>query len=213
VTDGLYVIVDEDPSLADTLRLQVMFDGSPVESFGQATSLAELVTAVNDPTNGSDFVTLTATSAGSFIPADITAEQNCAMSGAFTMADVIGAKVGQVYTGLQMFQNDDVVAVDWLTIPGQWHAPVISALQQLCERKRRLCIGVVPNPDEDDPFIHRAFINGNYGAAEGGVGIPSARVPYPPLVAVDSSQLAFVVPWVQLLRRLHEHFAVRTGGR
>lgn len=196
LTQGLYVIVDADPSLAGTIRLRVMFAGSSVESFGQANTLDELVTAVNDPVNGSDFITMTSTSAGAFLSVDVTAAQNCAMSGAFTMSDAIGTKVGQTYTGLQMFQNDDVVPVDWLMTPGQWHRQVISALQALCERKRRLCIGMVPSPDESDPFQHRNFIDGNYGVAQGAVASPTARVPYPPLVAIDSNQLAYFPTWV-----------------
>jgi hypothetical protein len=199
LADGLYVVVDSDPTVTGTLRLRVLFGAATVESFGQATTLAELVTKVNDPTNGSDFVTLTSTSAGSFIPVDVGASQSCGMGGAFTTSDVIGTKVGQTYTGMQMFQNDEVVPVDWLMVPGQWHRQVIQGMQTLCERNRRLCIGIVPNSDETDPFQHRNFINGNYNAAVGNPGVATARVPYPPLVAVDSSQLTYVAPWMEYL--------------
>lgn len=196
LTDGLFVTLDADPTLAGSLRFRVSFGTEVVESFGQALGLDELVAKVNDPTNGSTFVRVSETDASSFLAPDVSAAQNSGLAGAFTLADVIGTKIGQVYTGLQLFQNEENVAVNFIMIPGQWHRQVITALQTLCERKRRRCMGIVPIPDEVDPFEHRNFVNGYYITGPGGTATATARVPYPPLTAIDSSQLAVVGPWV-----------------
>lgn len=198
LTSGFYVQVQSDPTLAGTLQLQVMFNTAVQESFGQAASISELVNLVNDPTNGSRLVTVFATPASGFLNADVGAPQLCGLGGAFTIADVVGAKIGQTYTGLQLFRNDETVAVNWLMIPGQWHRQVILALQQLCERPGRRAIGIIPSPDLADPFAHRDFFDGSFNSASpGGLAVPTVLVPFPPTVSIDSSQLATVVPWVQ----------------
>jgi hypothetical protein len=197
LTSGFYVEVGSDPTLAGTIKLEVFFNTALQESFGQAVSVDELVAKVNDPTNGSQLVSVAQTPAATFLAVDTGAVQRCGLGGAFTIADVIGAKVGQTYTGLQLFRNDETVAVNWLMIPGQWHRQVILALQQLCERPGRRAIGIIPSPDLNDPFLHRDFFNGSFNSASpGGVAVPTVLVPYPPTVAIDSNQLATCVPWV-----------------
>lgn len=203
VTDGFRAEVDEDPTLAGTLRLRVLFETGTEETFGQAEDLDELVDKVNDPTNGSNLLRAEATGFTGALAPDVagfggTGSQVLAMSGAFTIADVIGTKVGQTTTGLQMFRNDETVPLNWISIPGQWHRQAIIALQELCERKARRCIGVIPAPDADNPFDHRDFFNGSWQATSpGGVAQPTVTVPFPPLAAINSTQLATIVPWVQ----------------
>lgn len=198
ITTGFYVEVKSDPTVVGTLKLEVYFNGVLQEAFGQALTIQELAAKVNDPVNGSKLVTATLTDAAVFLGPDVGAFQRCGLSGAFTMADVIGTKVGQTTTGLQMFSNDETTPVNWLMTPGQWHRPVILALQALCEKKGRRAMGMIPSPDLDDPFKHRDFFDGNYNSsAPGGIAVPTVTVPYPPLTALNSSQLATIVPWVQ----------------
>jgi|CXWL01.1.fsa_nt_gi hypothetical protein len=197
LTDGFYVLLGADPTVAGTFRLQVLFNSVVQESFGQAETIQELVDKVNDEVNGSRLVTVVARDAALYIPPDVAADQTSGLSGAFTMADVIGAKVGQVYTGLQLFANDEVVPVNWLMIPGQWHRQIITALQSLCEKKGRRAMAVVPAPDSLDPFEHRDFFNGHFKATSpGGPAVPTVIVPFPPQAEINSSQLATIVPWV-----------------
>lgn len=198
ITDGIYVEVSADPTLANTIRFQVFFNSVLQESFGQAETITELATKVNDTLNGSKLVTVTTTVDSEAIAVDVTSTQRCGMSGAFTIADVIGTKIGQTYTGMQLFSNDETVPLHWLAVPGQWHRQVISAMQKLCEDPHRRAIGVIPMPDLDDPLKFRDFTDGTLGAlVPGGVAVASVTIPYPPLVAIDSTQLATISPWVQ----------------
>jgi hypothetical protein len=198
---GFYVSLSADPSLTGALLFQTWFNGVLQESFGQALTVQALINEVNNLTTGSQLVTLQGTPSGinGTVIADVlTTSQNAGLDGAFTMADVIGAKIGQVYTGLQQFLNDEVVAVNWLMIPGQWHAPVITALQQLCEHKNRFAMAIVPAPDLTDPLKARDFFDGNFNSiSPGGLAVPTVTVPYPPMAAINSRMLATVVPWVQ----------------
>ena len=200
LADGLHVSVSADPTVTGTLRAQVLFGNAVViESFGQATTVDELVSLINDPINGSEYITASATDDAGILDADITAEQQVGLSGAFTNADVIGTKVGSTYTGLQAFRNHEVVPLDWMMIPGQWHAPVINALQAFCERPGRRCIGIIPTPDTDDAFEVRNFVNGEWTGGPGFASIPDIRVPFPPSTLVDSRFLALFAPWLTYL--------------
>jgi len=196
--DGLYAEVSADPTLAGSLRLRVFFNAAQIEAFGQGEGLEDLANKVNNPTSGSDYVRLEIESGGLTFPVDSDALQSLAMAGAFTIADVVGTRVGNVATGMQLYRNFEVVPLDWLMVPGQWHRQVISAMQELCELKGRRCIGIVPTPDSEDAFEIRDYANGEYMASTpGGAAVASARVPFPPLLALDSSQLAVFTPWVQ----------------
>jgi len=199
MTEGFYVVVDSDPSLVGTLRCRVFFATTAIESFGQQPDIASLVEAVNDPLNGSDFIRLNSTDEAGFLDIDLTAPQSIGLSGAFTNADVVGAKVGNTYTGLQHFRNHEVVALDWIMIPGQWHAPVITALQTLVERNGRRAIGIVPCPEADEVFETRDFVNAEYNSGPGLPPVPTALVPFPPQVPINSNQLAIFDPWLQYL--------------
>jgi hypothetical protein len=200
LTDGLWLEVLADPSLAGTLLARVYFGAlNIIESFGQAPTLNDLANAINDPLNGSDFIRATVTDDGGILDVDLTAAQSAGMSGAFTNADVVGTKVGSVTTGLQMFRNADIVPLDWIMVPGQWHAPVITALQTLCERKGRRCIGIVPTPDTDDVFQVRDFVNGEWNSGPSLPPVATARVPFPPSVAIDSRLMAVFAPWLSYL--------------
>lgn len=200
LTDGLWVQVDSDPTLANTLRARVFFGAlTVIESFGQAPTIDDLANAINDPTNGSDFIRATVTDDAGILDADLTAAQSVGMDGAFTNADVVGTKVGSTTTGLQMFRNPDNVPLDWIMVPGQWHASVITALQTLCERVGRRCIGIIPTPDTDDGFEVRDFVNAEWGSGPGLPPVAEARVPFPPTVAIDSRQLAVFLPWLTYL--------------
>lgn len=198
LSDGLWVDVGADPSLAGTLRLRVWFETNVVESFGQATTLAELISKVNDADSGSDLVRLEEQLAGSSLSVDASAAQNIGMAGAFTTADVVGTRVGQTFTGLQAFRNEETVPLHFVTCPGQWHRQVILAMQELCEKPGRRAIGIVSLPDEEDPYVHRDFLNGNYNASTpGGPARATAWVPFPPLAELNSSQLTDIGPWVK----------------
>jgi hypothetical protein len=198
VTDGLYAEVSADPTLAGTLRLRVFFDAVQIEAYGQGEDLEDLANKVNNADNGSDYVRLEIQSGGLTFPVDVDATQSLAMSGAFTIADIIGTRVGNTATGMQLFRNYEVVPLDWFMVPGQWHRQVITAMQELCELKGRRCIGIVPTPDSEDAFEIRDFANGEYRATSpGGAPVANARVPFPPLVAIDTSYLGVFTPWVQ----------------
>lgn len=200
LTDGLWVEVLADPDVANTLMARVYFGPlNIIEQYGQQPTLADLVLAINDSLNGSPRIRAVATDDSGILDLDLTANQQVGMSGAFTNADVVGTKVGSVTTGLQMFRNPDIVALDWIMVPGQWHAPVITAIQSLCERKGRRAIGVVPTPETDDVFQVRDFVNGEYGAGPGLPPVPNSIVPFPPSVAVDSRLMAVFAPWLLYL--------------
>jgi len=198
VTAGIYAEVSADPTLAGTLRLIVFFNAVQIEAFGQGDGLEDLADKVNDATNGSDYVRLEIESGGLTFPVDTGGTQRLAMAGAFTIADVVGTRVGNVSTGLQLYRNYEIVPLDWLMIPGQWHRQVITAMQELCELKGRRCLGIIPTPDSENAFEIRDFVNGEYGATTpGGAAVANARVPFPPLAAIDTSFLAAFTPWVQ----------------
>lgn len=200
LTDGLWVDVGADPTLSGTLRLRVWFGSTVEESFGQAYTLEELESKVNDATSGSDLVRVTLTTRGVTLVVDTDSLQSIGMAGAFTAADVIGAKNGTIYTGMQHFRNEETVPVHFLMVPGQWHRQVITALTELCEKPGRRAIGIVPIPDADDPFVHRDFINGEYNAASpGGPARATVTVPFPPQALLNSSQLVAAAPWVRYL--------------
>jgi phage tail sheath protein FI len=86
-----------------------------------------------------------------------------------------------------------------MMIPGQWHAPVVNALQALCERPGRRCIGIVPTPEADDAFDTRDFVNGEFNSGPGLPPVPTAVVPFPPTTLLDSRFLAVFDPWVVYL--------------
>lgn len=199
ILDGLYVVVGSDPTVSGTLRARVYFDGTVIESFGQAADLEELVDDINDAENGSNLISAELEDAGSLgLAPDLTADQTCGMAGAFTMADVVGTKVGQVYTGLQLFSNHETVAVDFLSAPGQWHRPVIIGMQTLCEKPGRRCIGIFSMPDTVDPYDHRDFLNGLWNSSSpSGPAVPDSVVPYPPLSEINSTLMTHIEPWVR----------------
>lgn len=201
LSEGLWLRIDADPTLAGTLRARVFFGAtSVIESFGQAADLAELVSLINNPTNGSDFIRARITDDAGQIDADLTGVgQNVGLAGAFTNADVVGTKVGSTYTGLQHFRNHEVVPMDWIMVPGQWHAPVINALRILVERKGRRSIGIVPCPEAENAFETRDFVNGEWGSGPGLPPVPEARVPFPPSTIIDSRFLAIFDPWLTYL--------------
>ena len=200
LTDGMWLQVDADPTVVGTLRMRVFFGPTAVvESFGQAPTLDDLADLINHPLNGSDFVRAQPTDDAGILDADLTASQSIGMSGAFTNADVVGSKVGSQTTGLQKFRNPDTTPLDWVMVPGQWHTSVITALQSLVERRGVRAIGIVPTPQTDDVFEVRDFVNGEFNSGPGLPPVPTALVPFPPAVMIDSSQLAVFAPWLTYL--------------
>lgn len=199
LADGLWVRIEADPTVSGTLRLQVRFGATTiVETFGQAVDLEQLALKVNDETNGSDLITMEVTAIGPSLPVDTGAAQDMGMAGAYTLGDAIGVKTGSVYTGLQQFRNAELVPCNFVMMPGLWHRQVITAMKELCERQGRNVIGVIPFPDSTDPFVHKDFSNGEFNAASlGGPARATAVVPFPPVAAIDSRQLATILPWVQ----------------
>jgi len=206
ITDGLYCILDASPSDATKMRFRVMFnDGTgsvAVESWDLLDDFDDLVATVNatDGT-GSNLVRIEDTGAGT--EPDVTGSQDLGMTGAFTRADIVGAKTGSIYTGLQLFRNTDVVAVDVLASPGQWHRQVGDAgiALSVAEGRRTHWMYSLPDfclPKDMSQLLPGVrstdlaqdvtdFVNGNYNAATpGGVARPTAWVPYPPLSEVNS---------------------------
>jgi len=210
LTDGLWIRVDADPTLANTIRARVFFGAtSVIESFGQAADLTELVSLINSSLNGSDFIRARITDDAGQIDTDLTGTgQDVGLAGAFTNADVVGTKVGSIYTGLQHFRNHEVVPMDWIMVPGQWHSPVINALLSLCSRPGRRAIGIVPCPEADHAFQTRDFVNGEWGAGPGLPPVPQARVPFPPTTIIDSRFLAIFDPWLTYLDEFSNEFVV-----
>lgn len=200
LADGFWCEVSTDPTVTGTLRLRMFFGLTELESFGQAPTLQDLVNLVNSATNGSDFVRANLTDDAGSLDVDVTAAQTIGLAGAFTVADIVGTKVGSVATGLQSFRNNEVVPLDWMMIPGAWHSGATSGLLALCERNGRRCIGIIPTPDTDDIFQVADFVNGEWNSVGvGGAAVATAVVPFPPTVAIDSSQLAVFAPWVNYL--------------
>lgn len=207
IADGLYCDLRTSPSDATKLRFRVMFnDGGgavAVETFDLLVNFADLLAKVNatDGT-GSNLVNIEDTGAGT--EPDTGATQDLGMAGAFTCADIIGAKVGATYTGLQLFSNEDTVAVDVVSVPGQWHRQVQDAGIILCGNTHRRAHWLYSQPDFTPPDLmddalpgirsvdpaqdSTDFVDGHYNAAVvGGVAVPNAWVPYPPLSTVNSS--------------------------
>jgi hypothetical protein len=206
ITDGLYCILDASPSDATKLRFRVMFNNGSgsvaVESWDLLDDFADLLATVNatDGT-GSNLVRIENTGTGT--EPDAGAAQSLGMNGAFTNADIVGAKVGATYSGLKLFHNTDIVAVDVMASPGQWHRQVQEAGFALCEEESRRAHWLFSTPDftppdlmsevlpgmrsADPPQDITDFVNGNYNAATpGGVARPTAWVPYPPLVTENT---------------------------
>jgi len=206
ISDGLYAILDQSPTDATKLRFRVMFnDGTgsvAVESWDLLDDFADLVASVN-ATDGTGSNLVTIEDSGLSTEPDVAAQQDLGMAGAFTNADIIGAKTGSTYSGLHLFQNTDVVAVDVLGAPGQWHRQIADAGVSLCEEEGRRALWLFSFPDfttpegmdNDLPGVRSIdlaqdsvdFTNGHYNAAvTGGIARPNAWVPYPPLSTVDS---------------------------
>lgn len=200
LSDGFYGEVRQDPTVAGTLQLRLFFGTEELEAFGQAPTLDDLVNLINSETNGSDFVRAVPTADAGSLDPDVTAAQTFGLAGAFTVADIVGTKVGSTTTGLQMFRNSEVVPLDWVMLPGAWHAGAIAGLDTLTSRPGRRAIGIIPTPDTEDIFEVADFVNGEWNAtAPGAPARPTAVVPFPPTVAIDSSQLAVFAPWVNYL--------------
>jgi|GEM_PF-1742454 len=197
ITDGLYAILDSGS--VSGLRFRVMFDSAAVETYDNVADLAALLTTVNGV---SEYVTLE--SLITTAEPDVTAAQNVGMAGAFTNSDVVGAKVGSTYTGLQLFSNPDTVPCHFITTPGIFHRQVQDAGITLCSTGGRRCIWIHSMPDftppeqmtDDLPGVNSAdpvqdmidYSNGSYTAV--------AKVPYPPLSAWNSSFGAAFGTWL-----------------
>jgi len=126
------------------------------------------------------------------------------MAGAFTNADVVGAKVGATYTGMQLFANPEQVPLNFLSAPGIYHRQVQEAGVQLCETPGRRAVWWHALPDftppgqmnDSLPGVYSVdpiqdvidFTNGNYeSAVQGGVARETVLVPFPHLTALNSS--------------------------
>ena len=215
LTDGLYVHVDKSPSTPETplagqyYRFRTFFnDGSgavAIETFDALRSVSDLVKVVNDATNGSRFVSVEET--GFLGEIDITANsgvgQRIGMDGAFTNGDVVGAVVGPTRTGIQIFSDPNTVPAHFLMAPGSWHRQIQLAGISLCESRNMIWIFSIPNLE--DPLDARDFINGEFNAATpGGVAVPTAEVPFPPLTEINSEHATAYFPWVQYFDQYSE---------
>jgi hypothetical protein len=210
ITDGFFCWLDKDPNTPTTnpadqwYRFRVMFNNgsgaTAVETFNALTTVAKVVETVNDATNGSDYVTIEETGVTGELDVsyDSSLGQKLGMDGAFTMADVIGEHVGPSYTGLQLFSNPETVPVHFLSAPGMWHRQVQLAGQELSESEGRNAVWLFSIPDFENPYDARDFTNGEYNAATpGGVAVPTALIPYPPLATINSSHMFTIFPWTK----------------
>jgi len=208
LTDGLFAWIDKStstpasPQAAQWYRFRVMFNNgggsTAIETFDRLRTMAELIETVNDPSTGSEYVTLEETGVVGVpdIAFDSGAGQKLGMDGAFSNDDVIGAQVGPVFTGLQLFSNPENVPMHFITAPGLYHRQIQLAGINLCESRR--CIWIFSIPDLDHTDKGAQFVNGEYNAASvGGTPVPTADVPYPPLAAINSSHAVNAFSWLQ----------------
>ena len=207
IADGMYCILSASTTDPTKLRFRVMFnDGSgstAVEEWDLIDDFADLVATVN-ATDGTGSNVVNIEDMGTGTEPDVAASQNLGLDGAFTNSDIIGAKSGSTYTGLQLLTNTDTVAVDVIASPGQWHRQVQAAGILLSETEGRRALWLYSIPDftpadqmslslpgvlSDDLAQDASdFVDGTYNAAiAGGVARPTVLVPYPPLAAVNSS--------------------------
>lgn len=209
ITDGIFAWLDKsdnspmDPPSRQWYRFRVLFNNGTgagaqaIETFDSLRSLDHLVDTING-NNGSEYVKIERTGyiGEPNIEYDGGDGQKAGMDGAFTAADVIGTQVGPVFTGLQLFSNPEAVPMHFITTPGLYHRQIQAAGIELCENRR--CVWVFSIPDLEHTYDARDFVNGEYNAAApGGIAIPTAQVPYPPLAAIDSSYAFCSFSWLQ----------------
>lgn len=201
ITDGFYLAWGASPTDATKNRLRVMFnDGSSttaVETFDLLTDEAHVLAVVNGTGQytGSNYIT--AESAGRVGTLN-NSTQNIGLAGAFTSAQVAGTIVSGVRTGLKIFEQPDVVKMNWMACPGVHNRAVTLAGLASASSLNRRAIWVVSLPDFLDELDARDFSNGEYNAATaGGVARPTAAVPYPLLSAVNTDRAAFFFPYTR----------------
>jgi len=198
ITDGLFCRLSAGS--VSGLKFEVMFNPGTgavaVETFDNEADLATLITDVNSTSEYVQLESLVTTS-----EPNVTVTQNIGMAGAFTNADVIGAHVGALYTGMQLFSDPDRVPCHFLTVPGVHHRQVYSAGESLCSSRRMVWLGSMPDftppaqMGEDLPGVSSSdpvtdsinFTNGVYPV--------NAKVPYPLLVASNSTYVFWAGLW------------------
>ncbi len=207
LTDGIFTWIDKSPSSPEEspgtqwYRFRVMFNDGfgavAVETFDRLRTLQELIDTVNDETNGSEYVRLETTGVlgEPNIAYDTAIGQKLGMAGAFSFDDVIGAQVGPVFTGLQLYSNPESVPMHFISAPGMPYRQIQQPGVALCELRR--CVWLYSLPDFDHTYQARDFVNGEYNApSPGGIAVPTAKVPFPPLADVNSSYSFNAFSWL-----------------
>lgn len=184
-SQGFYVRLDT--VLIDTvlnLRIAAWFGGSviPGEEFVAPTK-AQLITAVN---NGSNFFNLEAINTG--LEPDASVPTNFFLTGGLDNTDVIGTKIGNTKTGLQILRNSELVDTNIISAPGQYHRQVIDELIDISE-KRQDSISLISIPFDLSVQEAVDWHNGNLA--------PEAEIPYPPIQPLNSSYASLIFQWVR----------------
>lgn len=185
LTRGFYVRLDETTVLGTTyLRIGAYYDGSliPGEEY-LATTKAALITAVNAESNWFNLEDIT-----TGLQPDASVATNYGLTGGMTVGDVIGTQVGKTVTGLQNFRNDELIDINILAAPGQFHLPVINEIVDIAET-RQDTISLVASPFDLSVNEMIDWHNGNYTA--------EAEVPMPPISALNSSYATLIYQWIR----------------
>lgn len=191
ITDGFFCRLSAG-TLTGTLKFEVMFNpgtgAAAVETFDNEADLATLITDVNASSEYVQIESVVTTSAPSVSPT-----QNFGLAGAFTNSDIIGAHVGALYTGMQLFSDPDKVPCHFLAVPGVSHRQVYVAGEALCSGRRMVWLGSMPDftppaqMGEDLPGVNSPDPVADAIAFTNGVYPVNAKVPYPLLVAANST--------------------------
>ncbi len=190
LTDGVFVRVSDNstPTPATPLKLEVFYKVAPIagETF-LAADKADLIRRVNA---GSNFIRLDDVITNTSEP-DVTSPQDIGLEGGLTVADVIGAQTGNVFTGLQAFRNRELIDINILAAPGQFHRQVIQEIETILQppNGRSDSLGLIATPFDLTVQEILDWTNGTLS--------PEATVPFPPLQALNSSYTTLIFQWVR----------------
>lgn len=184
-TSGFYTVLDETTvGLVTYLRIGCYYDGSLIsgEQF-LGVDKAALITAVNA---GSNWINLVSITDG--LEPDASVSTNYYLYGGLRLTDVIGTQSGNTITGLQIFRNSNLVDINILAAPGQYHRPVLDELVDIAEsRGDTIALLATPFDLSVDEVID--WHNGDTDE--------EAEIPYPPITSITSSYATTIFQWVR----------------
>lgn len=144
-SSGLQVVI-EDGSITNTYLVTVKWRGIVVEKYDAV---------VLTPTTSSDFIE-TRMENSKYCTAEVQGAETTMDLGTVNFtggddgeelldSDVIGTIVGNTRTGLKLFSDPDLVDINTLCVPGNWHENVVSEMISICE-SRGDCMAVIDPP-------------------------------------------------------------------